>query len=212
MKTLSSMYVRPMWEDGCWLRTDQATLSHDLAFHSKIHSKILQNLNKFRINSNKLGKIGINWNRQWAKQAGCDLTVVGREHSDLTYNSANYQWRKRAQRPDIQFTNWLWPYYCRCSRLTTVQITSKEREHSDLMYNLQTDCGLTVVGREHSDLMHNSANYQWRKGAQRPDVQYCSLCRRLLLEGSKVTWWTTLSAAVQTIVGRERSGLTSTQT
>jgi len=27
-----------------------------------------------------------------------------------------------------------------------------------------------------------------------------------------VTWWTTLSAAAQTVVGRERSGLTSTQT
>jgi len=39
-------------------------VSHDLAFHSKIHSKILQNSTKFRINSNKLGKIGINWNRQ----------------------------------------------------------------------------------------------------------------------------------------------------
>jgi len=35
-------------------------VSHDLAFHSKI----LQNANKFRKNSNKLGKIGINWNRQ----------------------------------------------------------------------------------------------------------------------------------------------------
>jgi len=34
------------------------------------------------------------------------------------------------------------------------------REHSDLMYNLQTDCGLTVVGREQSNLTYNSANYQ----------------------------------------------------
>ena len=166
-----------------------------------------------------------------------------------------------------------------------MQITSKGREHSDLTYNLQTDCSLTVVGREHSDLMHNSANYQWRKGAQQPNVQYCSLCHRLLLkgskatwsdlqqckltvkegstvtwrttmqitsegrehsdlthniahcvadrcwkgvkrpdgqhylqlhrpllEGSKATWWTTLSAAAQTVVGREHSGLTSTQT
>ena len=32
------------------------------------------------------------------------------------------------------------------------------QEHSDLTYNLQTDCGLTVVGREHSDLTYNSAN------------------------------------------------------
>jgi len=43
---------------------------------------LLKNANKFRKNSNKLGKIGINLN---------DLTVVGREQSDLTYNSANYQ-------------------------------------------------------------------------------------------------------------------------
>jgi len=41
-----------------------------------------------------------------------------------------------------------------------VQITSEGREHSDLTYNLQTNCGLTVVGREHSNLTHNSANYQ----------------------------------------------------
>jgi len=37
---------------------------------------------------------------------------------------------------------------------------SKEREQSDLIYNLQTDCGLTVGGREQSDLTYNSANYQ----------------------------------------------------
>jgi len=95
----------------------------------------------------------------------------------------------------------------RATWLTTVQITSEGREQSNLTYNLQTDCGLTVVGREHSDLTHNSANYQWRKGAQRPDAQYCSLCRRPLLEESKATWWTTLSAVVQTIVGREQSNL-----
>jgi len=50
--------------------------------------------------------------------------------------------------------------YIFCSLPPTVQITSEEREQSDLTYNLQTDCGLTVVGREHSDLTHNSANYQ----------------------------------------------------
>jgi len=39
----------------------------------------LKNANKFRKNSNKLGKIGINWNRQWP-----------------------YCWRKGAERPDLQ--------------------------------------------------------------------------------------------------------------
>jgi len=34
----------------------------------------------------------------------------------------------------------------------------ERREHNDLTYNLQTDCGLTVVGREHSNLTYNSAN------------------------------------------------------
>jgi len=43
---------------------------------------------------------------------------------------------------------------------TDCGLTVVEREHSNLTYNLQTDCGLTVVGREQSDLMHNSANYQ----------------------------------------------------
>jgi len=88
-----------------------------------------------------------------------------------------------------------------------VQITSEGREQSDLTYNLQTDCGLTVVERKHSDLTYNSANYQWRKEAEQPDVQYFSLCRRPLLEGSKATWWTTLFAVVQTVVGREQSNL-----
>ena len=36
-----------------------------------------------------------------------------------------------------------------------MQITSEGREQSDLTYNLQTDCGLTIVGREQSDLMYN---------------------------------------------------------
>jgi len=34
------------------------------------------------------------------------------------------------------------------------------REQSNLTYNLQTDYGLTVVEREQSDLTYNSANYQ----------------------------------------------------
>ena len=98
--------------------------SHTLSFHSKI-----------QINS---GKIQINWNRQWAKWANCGLTVVGREQSNLTYNSTNYQCRKRVE--------WL-------------------------------------------------------------DTQYCLLCHRPLLEGSKATWSTILSAATQTVVGREQSNL-----
>jgi len=106
------------------------------------------------------------------------ITSEGREQSDLTYN--------------LQ---------------TNCGLTVVGREHSDLTYNLQTDCGLTVVEREHSNLTYNSANYQWRKGVEQPDIQYFSLCRRPLLEGSKATWWTTLSAAAQTVVGREQSNL-----
>ena len=39
-----------------------------------------------------------------------------------------------------------------------MQITSEEKEQSNLMYNLQTNCNLTAVGREHSNLTYNSAN------------------------------------------------------
>jgi len=49
-------------------------------------------------------------NLMYNLQTDCGLTVGGREHSNLTYNSAYYQWRKRAKWPDVQFTNWLWPY------------------------------------------------------------------------------------------------------
>ena len=127
-----------------------------------------------------------------------------------------YCWRKGAERPDLQQcklpvkegsratpvkkgSKATWYTICkltvallleegsRATWLTTVQITSEEREQSNLTYN--------------------SANYQWRKGAERPDAQYCSLWRRPLLEGSKVTWWITLSAAAQTVVGREQSDL-----
>jgi len=154
MARISSMYARPMWEDGCWLRTDQATVSHDLAFHSKI----LQNSNKFRINSNKLGKIGINWSRQWAKQAGCDLTVGGREQSDLTYNSANYQWRKGAKQPNLQ--------QCKLP----VKEGSRATWRTILLTVTQT-----VVRREQSDLMDNTicscTDCCW-KGAKWPDGQH----------------------------------------
>ena len=47
--------------------THSLTSSHALSFHSnslKFTQKPLQNLNKFRINSNKLGEFGTNWNRQ----------------------------------------------------------------------------------------------------------------------------------------------------
>ena len=134
----------------------------------------------------------------------------GAQRPDVQFT--NWLWpsccRKGAERPDLQqcklpvkegsTVTWHTIYKLtvafllyeesRATWLTTVQITSEGREHSDLTYNLQTDCGLTVVGREQSDLTYNSANYQWRKGAQRPDVQYFSLCRRPLLEGSKATW------------------------
>ena len=65
-----------------------------------------------------------------------------------------------------------------------------------------------VVGREHSGLTSAqtySANYRCRKGAERPDLQYCLLCCRPLLEGSRVTWFTTVQT---TSVGREQSNLT----
>ena len=50
MKTLSSMYTRPMWEDGAdtYMYLSIPTLS-------LFTQKPLQNSNKFRINSNKLG-------------------------------------------------------------------------------------------------------------------------------------------------------------
>jgi len=71
-----------------------------------------------------------------------------------------------------------------------VQITSEGREQSDLTYNLQTDCGLTVVGREQSDLTYNIshcvADRCW-KGAKQPDRQHYLQLHRLLLEGSKAT-------------------------
>jgi len=112
----------------------------------------------------------------------------------------------------------------RATWLTTVKITSEGREHSDLTYNLQTDCGLTVVRREQSDLTHNSANYQWRKGTERSDVQftnwlwpYCcrkgaqqpdaQQCKLPVKEGSKATWRIILLTVSQTVVGREQSDL-----
>ena len=57
--------------------------------------------------------------------------------------------------------SWLWPHCCRKgAQQPDLQEYSEGREHSDLTYNLQTNCGLTVVGREQSDLTYNSANYQ----------------------------------------------------
>jgi len=164
MKTSSSMYARPMWEYGCWLRTDQATVSHDLAFHSKI----LQNSNKFRINSNKLGKIRINWNRQWP-----------------------HCWRKGAEQPDLQqcklpvkegsTVTWRTIYKL------TVALLLEEGSRATWLTTVQ----ITSEGREHSNLMHNIApcvtDHCW-KGAKRPDKQHYLQLHRLLLEGSKVTW------------------------
>jgi len=143
----------------------------------------------------------INWNRQWAKRAGWGLTVLGREHSNLTYNSANYQWRKGAQRPDTQ--------YCLLWRRPLLE-GSKATWWTTLSAAAQT-----VVEREQSNLMDNTiyscTDHCW-KGAKQSDGQHYLQLHRPLLEGSKATWWTTLSAAAQTIVGREHSGLTSTQT
>jgi len=170
--------------------------SHTLSFHSKM-----------QINS---GKIQINWNRQWAKRAGCGLTVGGREHSDLTYNSANYQWRKRAKRPDIQFANWLWPYCCRKGAerpdLQQCKLPVKERSTAT-WHTIFLTVSQTVVGREQSDLMDNTicscTDCCW-KGAQWPDLQQCKLTVK---EGSIATWRTILLTVSQTVVGREQSDL-----
>jgi len=148
----------------------------------------------------------------------CGLTVVGREQSDLTHNSANYQWRKRAQWPDIQFANWLWPYCCRkgAQRPDAQQCKLPVKEGSKATWwTILSTVAQIVVGREQSDLMNNTicscTDCCW-KGAKRPDGQHYLQLHRPLLEGSKVTWWPTLFAAAQTVVGREHSGLTSTQT
>jgi len=50
--------------------------------------------------------------------------------------------------------------YVFCSLPPTVQITSEGREHSDLTYNLQTDCGLTIVHQVALLPSYNSTNYQ----------------------------------------------------
>jgi len=123
------------------------------------------------------------------RQADCGLTVVGREHSDLTYNSANYQWRKGAERPDLQQCKLPVKEGSKATWLTTVHITSEEREHSDegSRATWLTTVQITSEGREQSDLTYNSAYYQWRKGAQRPDLQQCILPVK---EGSKATWRT----------------------
>ena len=146
--------------------------SHTLSFHSKM-----------QINS---GKIQINWNRQWAKRADCGITVVGREQSNLTYNSANYQWRKGAQRPDVQFTNWLWPYCCRKGAqrpdLQQCKLTVKEGSTATWRTIFLT-VSQTVVGREQSDLIDNTicscTDHCW-KGAKRPDGQHYLLLHRPL--------------------------------
>jgi len=76
------MYARPMWE--MMALTHSSTFSHTLSFHSN-SLKFTQKLYKIQINSNKLGQMRIKLEQT------CGLTVVGREQSDLTYNSTNYQ-------------------------------------------------------------------------------------------------------------------------
>jgi len=145
-------------------------------------------------------------------------TSEGREQSDLTHNSANYQWRKGAKRPDVQFTNWLWPYCCRKGAewpdAQQCKLPVKEGSRATWRTIFLT-MSQTVVEREQSDLIDNticSCTDCWWKGAKRPHGQHYLQLHRPLLEGSKTTSWTTLSAAAQTVVGRKRSGLTSTQT
>ena len=107
----------------------------------------------------------------------------------------------------VSKTSWLWPYCCRKGAewpdIQQYKLLVKKGSRATWYTTMQT----TSEGREQSDLTHNSANYQWKKRAEWPDIQYFLLWHRLLLEESKATWWTTLSAAVQTVVGREQSNL-----
>jgi len=132
------------------------------------------------------------------------ITSEGREQSDLTYNIihciADRCW-KGAERPDEQHYLQLHRPLLEGSRATWWTTLSAAAQ--------------TVVGREQSDLMDNTicscTDCCW-KGAKWPDGQHYLQLHRPLLEESKATWWPTLSAAAQTIVGKEHSGLTSTQT
>ena len=107
----------------------------------------------------------------------------------------------------VSKTSWLWPYCCRKGAewpdIQQYKLLVKKGSRATWYTTMQT----TSEGREQSDLTHNSANYQWKKRAEWPDIQYFLLWHRLLLEESKATWWTTLSAAVQTVVEREQSDL-----
>ena len=139
-----------------------------------------------------------------------------------------YRCRKGAQRPDLQqcklpvkegsIATWrtiyrLWPYCCRKGAqwpdLQQCKLTVKEGSTATWRTILLT-VSQTIVGREQSDLMDNticSCTDRCWKGAKWPDGQHYLQLRRPLLEGSKATWWKTLSAAVQTVVGREQSDL-----
>jgi len=166
-----------IWDDGSWLRTDQAAFFiHSL---EKFH-KIQINSNKFSRNSNKLGKIRIK-----LKQAVSKASLLW-----------PYCWRKGAEQPDLQ----------QC------KLPVKEGSRATWRTIFLT-VSQTVVGREQSNLMDNTicscTDCCWKREKQ-PNGQHYLQLHRLLLEESKATWWTTLSAAAQTVVGRERSGLTST--
>jgi len=77
-----------------------------------------------------------NYRYSYCLLTACGLTVVGREQSNLTYNSTNYQWRKEAKQPDTQQCKLPVKEGSTATWLTTVQINSEGREHSNLTHNI----------------------------------------------------------------------------
>jgi len=152
MKTLSSMYARPMWE--MMVLTHSSTFSHTLSFHSN-SLKFTQKLYKIQMNSNKLGQMRIKLEQAVSK--------------------ASWLWpyccRKGAEWPDVQFANWLWPYCCRKGaeqpNLQQCKLTVKEGSTATWRTILLT-VTQTVVRREQSDLIDNTiccCTDRCRKGA-----------------------------------------------
>ena len=137
-------------------------------------------------------------------------------------SKASWLWpyccRKGAERPDLQQcklpvkegskATWRTIYKLTVA-LQQCKLTVKEGSKATWRTIFLT-VSQTVVGREQSDLMNNTiciCTNSCLKGAKQPDKQHYLQLHRPLLEGSKATWWTTLSAAAQTVVGREQSDL-----
>jgi len=113
----------------------------------------------------------------------------------------------------VSKVSWLWPYCCRkgAERPDSQQCKIPVKKGSRAIWRIIfLTVSQTVVRREQSDLIDNticSCTDRCWKGAKQPDEQHYLQLHRPLLEGSKATWWTTLSAAAQTVVGREQSNL-----